>query len=61
MDRNIGYSYTRTIMNSSQICGTDHAYIYIIFEKLNARLQVRKENGVKLFEWFGINYTIPTG
>ena len=73
MNEIIGYSYTRSLMNSIQLCGTLQAYIYvymsiknicinvyIIFEKYNTRPRVRKENRAKLFGRFAVCYSIPT-
>ena len=38
-----------------------HKYTSKIFAMLNSKLQVQKYNRVKLFDRFGVRYSIPTG
>ena len=40
----IGYSYARTILNSTPLCGTHQAYVYIniIFDRFNSSMRLRK-------------------
>ena len=48
------------IMNSIKFHGSQPLFTSVLFEKLYARLQVQKENGVKVFGRFVGWYGIPT-
>ena len=65
MNRAIGCSYANTNMNRILLCGTYKSHVYIIilifFQKLNARIQVQKQNGAKLFGPFRVRYCFHTG
>ena len=44
------YEQNQILCNTLSIC------IYVIFESLNSRLRVQKENRAKIFRWFDVRY-----
>ena len=62
MNKIVGYSWARTIMNRfSFLVQFKQMSLYNFFENLNSRLRNKEEKRENLSGLFGVPYSIPTG